>query len=233
MTNGDLSMIKHLGRALALVIMAIGLTGFAQTPATAVVDMDCGDFANQSAAQTFYVNNGPGDPHRLDDDNDGQACESLPCPCGVRDTQNPVPIAAPMEVYRETGKVTRVVDGDTLNVRLRGGGIVSVRMLGIDTPENGRCGAAKATDNLRQLAPVGSTVNLVSDPSQAAKDRYGRLLRYVKRQGGYNDLSFRQAWDGFTKPYIFGGQPVARHREYVRAINSAMNNARGAWRGCW
>jgi hypothetical protein len=55
----------------------------------------------------------------------------------------------------------------------------------------------------------------------------------VQRQGGYGDLSFRQAWDGFTRPYVFGGTPVARHREYVRAIHHARDHARGAWRGCW
>jgi micrococcal nuclease len=106
-------------------------------------------------------------------------------------------------------------------------------MLGIDTPERGRCGANDATANLRRLAPVGSTVRLVSDRTQAAKDRYGRLLRYVQRQGGYGDLSFRQAWDGFTQPYVFGGKPVTRHREYVRAIHHARDHARGAWHGCW
>ena len=53
------------------------------------------------------------------------------------------------------------------------------------------------------------------------------------RRGGYKDLSYRQAWDGFTKRYVFGGTPVARDRQYVAAIAQARNNARGAWRGCW
>ena len=106
-------------------------------------------------------------------------------------------------------------------------------MIGIDTPERGQCGPADAAANLRALAPVGSTVDLVSDRTQAAKDRYGRLLRYVARQGGYKDLSYRQAWDGFTKRYVFGGTPVARDPQYVQAITSARDHARGAWRGCW
>ncbi len=115
----------------------------------------------------------------------------------------------------------RVVDGDTLKGRLRAGDVVSVRMLGIGTPECGRCGAGRATDNLRRMAPVRSTVHPVSDRSQAAKSRYGRLLLYVKRQGGHNDLSFRHAWDRYTKRYVFGGQPVARDREYVRSVSRA------------
>ena len=224
-------MLKHIARALALLLATIGLVGFVQTPSNAVIDRDCGDFNTQGAAQTFFVNAGAGDPHRLDDDGDGRACETLPCPCGVQN-QNPNPIAAPV-VFRETGNVVRVLDGDTLNVRLRSGGVVSVRMRGINTPERGRCGTGEATENLRKLAPVGSTVNLVSDRTQAAKDRYGRLLRYVARQGGYKDLSYRQMWNGFSKPYVFGGKPVARHRDYVRASNSARDNARGLWASCW
>nr|WP_300046273.1 excalibur calcium-binding domain-containing protein [uncultured Nocardioides sp.] len=236
-------MHHQLVRALALAIVALGLGFSVPTPASAVVDRDCGAFASQAGAQNFFLNAGGGDPHRLDDDGDGVACESNPCPCIGRGNTAPQQLADTgnsqthsqqgPRTYRETGNVVRVVDGDTLHVRLRGGSQVSVRMLGIDTPERGRCGANDATANLRRLAPVGSTVHLVSDRTQAAKDRYGRLLRYVQRQGGYGDLSFRQAWDGFTRPYVFGGKPVARHREYVRAIDNARDHARGAWRGCW
>jgi Excalibur calcium-binding domain len=40
-------------------------------------DKDCGDFATQAEAQAFYeAQGGPGrDPHRLDRDRDGLACE--------------------------------------------------------------------------------------------------------------------------------------------------------------
>jgi endonuclease YncB( thermonuclease family) len=40
-------------------------------------DRDCGDFSSQRQAQAFYEAAGPGDPHRLDGDDDGRACESL------------------------------------------------------------------------------------------------------------------------------------------------------------
>lgn len=229
-------MNNRVIRALALILIALGLSTWVQAPATAVADRDCGDFASQAAAQNFFLAAGAGDPHRLDADGNGIACESNPCPCIGRGGGTHTPVHSPPpppKVYRETGNVTRVVDGDTLMVRLRAGGIVSVRMLGINTPERGRCGTGAASDNLRKLAPVGSTVNLVSDRTQAAKDRYGRLLRYVARKGGYSDLSFRQMWDGFSKPYVFGGKPVARHREYVRASSVARRNVRGLWGSCW
>ena len=40
-------------------------------------DMDCSDFSSQAEAQAFFEQAGPGDPHRLDGDNDGVACEAL------------------------------------------------------------------------------------------------------------------------------------------------------------
>ena len=41
-------------------------------------DKDCGDFGSQAEAQAFYEAAGAGDPHRLDGEGDGTACESLP-----------------------------------------------------------------------------------------------------------------------------------------------------------
>ncbi len=49
---------------------------FALTPANAAaLDYDCADFATQEEAQEYLL---PGDPYRLDADNDGIACEDLP-----------------------------------------------------------------------------------------------------------------------------------------------------------
>ncbi|MGY2065425.1 excalibur calcium-binding domain-containing protein [Blastococcus sp. SYSU DS0619] len=51
-------------------VLSFGFTGTAQ----AAVDRDCPDFATQAEAQAAY-NAVPGDPERLDGDNDGEACE--------------------------------------------------------------------------------------------------------------------------------------------------------------
>jgi len=40
-------------------------------------DLDCSDFATQAQAQRVLESQ-PGDPHRLDGNGDGEACESLP-----------------------------------------------------------------------------------------------------------------------------------------------------------
>lgn len=55
-----------------------GIAG--STGSTTFVDQDCGDFASQREAQAFYLSEGGpnDDPHRLDGNGDGIACESLP-----------------------------------------------------------------------------------------------------------------------------------------------------------
>jgi hypothetical protein len=82
-------MHHQIVRALVLAIVALGLGFSAQAPASAVTDRDCGDFASQASAQHFFLDAGGGDPHRLDDDGDGVACESNPCPCIGRGTTAP------------------------------------------------------------------------------------------------------------------------------------------------
>lgn len=45
---------------------------------TSVEDRNCSDFDTQPEAQRFFERHQPGDPHGLDGNGDGQACESLP-----------------------------------------------------------------------------------------------------------------------------------------------------------
>jgi len=54
--------------------------GICEEEGLAVEDKDCSDFATQEEAQAFFISQGgpSSDPHRLDGDNDGIACESLP-----------------------------------------------------------------------------------------------------------------------------------------------------------
>lgn len=71
--------MRHLKVMLPSMLGAVAL--FALAPAGAqAADLDCADFANQAEAQGYLT---PGDPHRLDGDNDGVACEDLPCPCST------------------------------------------------------------------------------------------------------------------------------------------------------
>lgn len=236
-----------------LVASLIGGLVAGTSSATAATDMDCGDFATQAAAQTFFLNAGPGDPHRLDAEGDGVACESNPCPCS---TGGPVPLVgqstppAPAEapdggtnpegsgssgpVRRHWGTVVKVTDGDTLSVRVRGVGVRSVRILGIDTPEvygAAECGGDTASAHMARLAPVGSRVQLESDPSQADRDRYGRWLRYVARRG--LDVGREQISRGFARTYVYRNDPFLRTTSYRRAEKLARRLLRGSWDLCW
>ena len=72
-----------------LLATVVTLGAIALVPATASAgDLDCGDFGTQAEAQAHLF---PGDPHRLDADDDGIACDSLPCPCSSVRPGNPDP----------------------------------------------------------------------------------------------------------------------------------------------
>jgi hypothetical protein len=63
---------------IAVTAVAIAALAIPAASATAA-DKDCSDFRSWRAAQNFYKKHGGPrrDPHRLDADHDGIACESL------------------------------------------------------------------------------------------------------------------------------------------------------------
>ncbi len=84
----------RLAASAAIAALAGVLLVAPSPPQASAVDFDCADFPNQAAAQEYLP---PGDPHRLDADSDGIACEDLPCPCSVSPGENgPGPAATPM-----------------------------------------------------------------------------------------------------------------------------------------
>lgn len=67
-------------RTLTVLLFGVALFAFAST-AFAQADQDCADFDTQREAQAHYDAD-TSDPDRLDADNDGIACESLPSGSG-------------------------------------------------------------------------------------------------------------------------------------------------------
>lgn len=70
-----------LPRRLIAPVLTLALLAAAATaqPATAFRDRDCADFKTHKQAQRFFEKHNPSrDPHRLDGDDDGRACEILP-----------------------------------------------------------------------------------------------------------------------------------------------------------
>jgi micrococcal nuclease len=242
--------------ALALFIVLAAASG---ASATHVGDVDCGDFSSQAAAQ-YHMNAHPGDPDGLDgNDHDGRACESNPCPCYYgtatapeptyalpAPSPSPTPQVTPEPTAAKTyrGRIARVVDGDTLKVRLRSGSLKTVRLIGIDTPETRKpgvaveCGGKTASRYMNKLAfrkrrgrKVGRLVRLTTDPTQHRTDSYGRLLAYVDRTDG-RDLAAAMIRAGWAMAYVYDGVPFRRFASYDRLQTRAKTGARGVWRSC-
>ncbi len=128
------------------------------------------------------------------------------------------------------GQVTRIIDGDTLVVRV-GASEETVRVLGIDTPEASppECGNRAATRALTLLA-AGRQVRLIGDRSQARRDRYDRLLAYVETGDGV-DVGEEVVRQGWARVYVFD-RPFARVGRYRAAAAAARAAGRGLSAAC-
>ena len=95
-----------LGWLLGAALLGIAL--FASPDHAAAQDFDCADFSTQAEAQQYLL---PGDPYNLDGDDDGVACEVLPCPCstggGSGGGAPPAP-PAPAQIVQETATLGNV-----------------------------------------------------------------------------------------------------------------------------
>lgn len=227
----------------------IGVSLLTTSPAHAR-DMDCAGFANQRDAQAYYLSRGgpASDPDRLDADGDGVACETTPCPCstgadiGAQPAPTPVTPVAPAapapeprvdKQKRQNATIVRVVDGDTVVVRLASGSQQSVRMIGIDTPEvygGAECGGEAASRFAKRVLPSGTPAVLTSDPTQDLKDRYGRILRYVAT-AAVPDFGRLQLEQGNAEVYVFD-RPFKRVDSYRTAQSGAERRHRGLWNRC-
>jgi micrococcal nuclease len=131
--------------------------------------------------------------------------------------------------------VTRVIDGDTVEATLTTGAVVTVRLIGIDTPETKRpgvpveCGGPEASETMRQLVE-GRAVTLTADPTQDAVDRYGRSLFYVDRDDGL-DVGLEMIRRGWADVYVFDVD-FQRLPGYQLAAEDANRANSGVYRDC-
>ena len=128
-----------------------------------------------------------------------------------------------------TVTVSRVVDGDTIEISPAVNGNDEVRLIGVDTPETkdpsegiepyGPKASAFATDEL-----IGQRVGLEFD--QEREDRYGRLLAYVYVGGEmFNEVLLEE---GYAQAY-----PYEPNTKYEERFASAQTDARAAGLGIW
>jgi endonuclease YncB( thermonuclease family) len=135
----------------------------------------------------------------------------------------------------QRGTVVRVVDGDTIDVRLPSGAVKRVRLVGIDTPEvygSVECGGPEASSWTKRFLPVDTTVELVSDPTQTRKDQYGRLLRYVTKLSTAQDVNRKLVAKGWARLFVWEGDPFQRVKSYRTALRGAKAADRGIWGTC-
>lgn len=148
-------------------------------------------------------------------------------------TTTRLPVSTSVENSPRTFRVSDVVDGDTVKLtQTYGGGIVTVRVLGIDTPETrdprrgvGCYGPEASAWATRVL--LGKTVTIRTDSTQDTRDRYGRLLAYVRLPSGL-DYSTAAVRAGYAKHYVYQ-TPVSLAPRLRAAEASARTNGRGLW----
>jgi len=117
------------------------------------------------------------------------------------------------------GKVTRVIDGDTVDVLLASGRI-RVRLQGIDAPERDQPGGQEAQQWLRQRL-LDHAVQL----EPVSQDRYARMVAVVHADGGVVNEELLQAGHAWA------------YRHYLRRIDRHYCDleaaARSARLGLW
>ncbi len=129
------------------------------------------------------------------------------------------PLAPKVDIPVGTYTVTSVVDGDTLKVS---SGKV-VRLIGIDSPENGAPYYAEAKNKLTELV-LNKQIRFEKDVSET--DRYGRLLWYL--WVGDLFVNLEMVRQGYAVAYTY--PPDVKHsEEFVAAEKEARDNKRGLW----
>ena len=125
--------------------------------------------------------------------------------------------------------VTKVVDGDTIDVTYKGEKH-RVRLLDMDTPESVKQGVtvqpyAKEASNFTRNMALGQSVRLVFESK--LEDPYGRLLAHViLKDGTYlNALLVR---NGFARAEVLA--PNLAYKDYFYGLQEkAINDKAGLW----
>jgi micrococcal nuclease len=142
-----------------------------------------------------------------------------------------LPFFTPLQATAKEGpfKVTRVVDGDTVEV-LYNGKKEKVRLIGVDTPETVHPTkpveyyGKEASAYTKQLL-TGQSVDLEYD--QTTRDKYGRLLAYLYRASDGLFVNLEIIKGGYGHAYtVF---PFAKMDQFRQAEVEARSAGKGLW----
>lgn len=120
--------------------------------------------------------------------------------------------------------VASVIDGDTIETSAG-----TVRIIGVDAPEQGECGYDEATALVSSLIAPGDPVVLELPPGENDTDKYGRILRYVDTVQGVDvAASLLSAGLAVARYDSTDGYPAHPRETAYRAAQVAMLSADGA-----
>jgi micrococcal nuclease len=128
------------------------------------------------------------------------------------------------------GAVVRIVDGDTIHVRL-GDRVERVRYIGVNTPEvhhptRGEEPGGRAAREVNRGLVEGQHVRL--DVDVQSRDRYGRLLAYV----WVGDVMVNAELVRLGFAQVMTVPPNVRHQAlFVKLQREARAARRGLWAG--
>ena len=156
---------------------------------------------------------------RLDGDGDGIPCQSL---CGGRADLFPEE-ATPLPAVDEgdIGVVTRIIDGDTIDVRIDGK-VVRIRYLQMNTPERDQPCFKESSEANEDLVE-GKTVRLV--PDKELIDPYDRWLRHV--YVGEMNVNRVLVAEGFAEAVYYSPNDM-----FLEEFQALEREAARAGRGC-
>lgn len=136
----------------------------------------------------------------------------------------------------ERAQVLRVVDGDTIVVRI-GGREERVRYIGLDAPEVANAGAGTAAEcggdearTANELLVAGEDLVLERDVSD--RDRFGRLLRHAwLANGDWRLVGFELVEAGAVEARSYPPD-TTRDAELDAAERRARDRGAGIWGAC-
>lgn len=117
------------------------------------------------------------------------------------------------------GRVVKVMDGDSLRLRVSGGEVVEVRLHGIDAPEWKQPHGEQAKRALRKMIQGHKVaVDVVT------KDAYNRLVAVIYRE--HRNINVHMVAEGHAWWY-------RRYTRTDKALEQAEANAKKARKGLW
>lgn len=159
---------------------------------------------------------------------DQQLTNTAPPAKAELENNAPSPTSPPTQQFY---MVTQVVDGDTIKVNIDGKK-ETIRMIGLDTPETkdprkpvqcfGREASNRATELLKN-----KKVRLERDETQADRDKYNRLLRYVYTEDG-TFFNQHMIAEGYALEYTYG-TPYKYQAQFRQSQSQVKSEQKGLW----